>query len=206
MKSKALKILKSIVSAFDVRRWEKKSKIIAVTLIALFAVATVFAAIKPSEQELMDKASPQIRQELIKDETRSRRHVVITYNDLYFINYASFTTSGVNSISEKYVGFAGGVYHADEGAWNVTGQFINYTYRMLGCGQSMLYGAKLTIVLTTISIGLGLILSILLALGKISKNPLISLPCRAYIFFFRGTPLMPTIPRAFSRERLWRRS
>ncbi len=190
MKSKALKILKSIVSAFDVRRWEKKSKIIAVTLIALFAVATVFAAIKPSEQELMDKASPQIRQELIKDETRSRRHVVITYNDLYFINYASFTTSGVNSISEKYVGFAGGVYHADEGAWNITGQFINYTYRMLGCGQSMLYGAKLTIVLTTISIGLGLILSILLALGKISKNPLISLPCRAYIFFFRGTPLM----------------
>ncbi|MBQ5545070.1 MAG: amino acid ABC transporter permease [Clostridia bacterium] len=61
---------------------------------------------------------------------------------------------------------------------------------MLGCGQSVLYGAKLTILLTTISIVCGLFLAIFLALGKISQNPLISLPCRAYIFFFRGTPLM----------------
>lgn len=190
MKPKVLKFFKSLVSVFDVRRWERKTKIIIGTLLALFVAATILAALKPGEQELMDKASPQIRQELIKDEKRSRRQVVVTYNDLYFINYASFTTSGVNGLSEKYVGFAGGVHNANEGAWNVIGQFVNYTYRMLGCGQSMLYGAKLTIVLTTISIGLGLILSIFLALGKISKNPLISLPCRAYIFFFRGTPLM----------------
>lgn len=184
------KILKSVVSAFDVRKWEKKSKIIAVVLLALFVAASVLAIVKPSEERMMNCASQQIREELAKDETRSRRQVVVTYNDLYFINYASFSTSGVNGISEKFVGFAGSIYHADEGAWDVVGQFINYTYRMLGCGQSMLYGAKLTIVLTTISILLGLFISIFLALGKIAKNPLISLPCRAYIFFFRGTPLM----------------
>lgn len=184
------KILKSVVSAFDVRKWEKKSKIIAVVLLALFVAASVLAIVKPSEERMMNCASQQIREELAKDETRSRRQVVVTYNDLYFINYASFSTSGVNGISEKFVGFAGSIYHADQGAWDVVGQFINYTYRMLGCGQSMLYGAKLTIVLTTISILLGLFISIFLALGKIAKNPLISLPCRAYIFFFRGTPLM----------------
>ena len=143
--SKTASVFKSIVSAFDVRKWEQKSRIIAVVLLTLFVVATAFAFVKPSEQELMDSASQKIRTELEKDEKRSRRHVAITYNDLYFINYASFSTSGVKGISEKYVGFAGSVHHADEGAWNVTGQFINYTYRMLGCGQSVLYGAKLTI-------------------------------------------------------------
>lgn len=185
-----MKFLKSIISAFDVRKWEKKSKIIAVVLLTIFVVASVLAVLKPSEERLMNCASTEIRTELAKDEHRSRRQVVVTYNDLYFINYASFSTSGVNGISEKYVGFAGSIYHADDGAWNVIGQFVNYTYRMLGCGQSALYGAKLTILLTTISIVLGLFLSIFLALGKISKIPLISLPCRAYIFFFRGTPLM----------------
>ncbi|MCD8049427.1 MAG: amino acid ABC transporter permease [Clostridia bacterium] len=67
---------------------------------------------------------------------------------------------------------------------------INYTYRLLGCGQSVLYGAKLTIFLTFISMISGLFLAIFLALGKISKYKIISKPCSAYIFFFRGTPLM----------------
>lgn len=188
--SKMSDFFRSVASAFDVRKWEQKSRIIAIVLVSLFVIATVFAFVKPSEEQLMDSASQQIRTELKKDETRSRRQVAITYNDLYFINYASFSTSGVKGISEKYIGFAGSVHKADEGAWNVVGQFINYTYRMLGCGQSVLYGAKLTILLTTISIVCGLFIAIFLALGKISKNPLISLPCRAYIFFFRGTPLM----------------
>lgn len=184
------KILKSVVSVFDVRKWENNSKILAVVLLVLLVVASVLAVIKPSEERLMNCASQEIRQELARDETRSRKQVIVTYNDLYFINYASFATSGVNSISEKYVGFAGSIYHADAGVWNVIGQMINYTYRMLGCGESVLHGAKLTILLTAISIVFGLFISVFLALGKISRNPIISLPCRAYIFFFRGTPLM----------------
>jgi His/Glu/Gln/Arg/opine family amino acid ABC transporter permease subunit len=36
----------------------------------------------------------------------------------------------------------------------------------------------------------GFIISIFRALGKMSKIKLISKPCSAYIFFFRGTPLM----------------
>ena len=51
-------------------------------------------------------------------------------------------------------------------------------------------GAGITISLTVLSASAGLFLSVFLALGKISKNNLISKPCAFYIFFFRGTPLL----------------
>lgn len=57
----------------------------------------------------------------------------------------------------------------------------------------LLNGAKMTIIVTIISVGIGLVLSLFLALGKMAKNPLINKPCSAYIFFFRGTPLMMQI-------------
>lgn len=37
---------------------------------------------------------------------------------------------------------------------------------------------------------MGLLLSIFLALGKMSKNRIVSKLCGAYIFFFRGTPFL----------------
>ncbi|MBN1778002.1 MAG: amino acid ABC transporter permease [Clostridiales bacterium] len=61
---------------------------------------------------------------------------------------------------------------------------------MLGSGQNILHGVKLTILLTTLSMVIGSILSIFLALGKISKNKFISKISSAYVFFFRGTPLL----------------
>ncbi|MBO4882609.1 MAG: amino acid ABC transporter permease [Lachnospiraceae bacterium] len=61
---------------------------------------------------------------------------------------------------------------------------------MLGCGENILHGAKLTLLLTTASTAIGVILGTLLALGKISKNKILSKICAAYIFFFRGTPLL----------------
>ena len=54
----------------------------------------------------------------------------------------------------------------------------------------LLLGARTTIVITIIAVAIGLILSFFLALGKMSKNPLLNKPCSAYIFFFRGTPLL----------------
>ncbi|NLO48277.1 MAG: amino acid ABC transporter permease [Clostridiales bacterium] len=61
---------------------------------------------------------------------------------------------------------------------------------MLGSGENLLHGVKLTLLLTTLSMVIGFILSIFLALGKISDNRLISKVSSAYIFFFRGTPLL----------------
>jgi polar amino acid transport system permease protein len=54
----------------------------------------------------------------------------------------------------------------------------------------LLRGAWITVSLTVLAVSAGIILGIFLALGKMSKNPLISKPCAAYIFFFRGTPLL----------------
>jgi len=54
----------------------------------------------------------------------------------------------------------------------------------------LLNGAKITIGLTILSVITGLVLGLFLALGKISKNQLLSKSCAFYIFFFRGTPLL----------------
>lgn len=54
----------------------------------------------------------------------------------------------------------------------------------------LLLGARTTIIITIIAVAVGLVLSFFLALGKMSKNPLLNKPCSAYIFFFRGIPLL----------------
>jgi polar amino acid transport system permease protein len=55
---------------------------------------------------------------------------------------------------------------------------------------ALLMGARITIGLTVTSVTAGVFLSIFLALGKISKNVVVNKLCSAYIFFFRGTPLL----------------
>lgn len=57
----------------------------------------------------------------------------------------------------------------------------------------LLSGAKMTIIITIVSVFIGLILSLFLALGKMSKILVINKVCSAYIFFFRGTPLLMQI-------------
>jgi len=54
----------------------------------------------------------------------------------------------------------------------------------------LLRGARVTIALTVLAVGAGLVLSLFLALGKMSKNKVINKICSAYVFFFRGTPLL----------------
>lgn len=57
----------------------------------------------------------------------------------------------------------------------------------------LLLGARTTIVITIISVFIGLVLSLFLALGKMSKIGFINKICSGYIFFFRGTPLLMQI-------------
>ena len=65
--------------------------------------------------------------------------------------------------------------------------------RMVNWLPQLLLGARMTIIITIISVAVGLVLSLFLALGKMSKNPILNKPCSAYIFFFRGTPLLMQI-------------
>ena len=61
---------------------------------------------------------------------------------------------------------------------------------MISWFPSLLRGAQITISLTLVSVAAGIFLGLFLALGKISKNRVISKICSGYIFFFRGTPLL----------------
>lgn len=62
--------------------------------------------------------------------------------------------------------------------------------QMIGWLPNLLDGAKTTILLTLCTVTMGLVISVFVALGKMSKKKTISGLCNAYIFFFRGTPLL----------------
>ncbi|MDR2370542.1 MAG: amino acid ABC transporter permease [Treponema sp.] len=62
--------------------------------------------------------------------------------------------------------------------------------KIIGWIPPLLDGARITISLTILSVSAGLVLSLFLALGKMSKKVLPNKICSAYIFFFRGTPLL----------------
>jgi len=55
---------------------------------------------------------------------------------------------------------------------------------------ALLDGTRITLLLTVTSVCTALAISVFLALAKISPNPFINKPATAYIFFFRGTPLL----------------
>jgi len=57
----------------------------------------------------------------------------------------------------------------------------------------MMTGTLVTIELTSLSVVLGLCLAVPLAMLYLSSNPVLSLPVRAFVFYFRGTPLLVQI-------------
>jgi len=54
----------------------------------------------------------------------------------------------------------------------------------------LLKGTAITIQLTVVAVIFGLLLGLLLALGRLSRNIVINKACWVYIWFFRGTPLL----------------
>ena len=182
-----MQILKRLI---DVKNWKRSSKTVAIVIMATVALVLILSALNVSEQDMLNQASDTVKQMIEDEKTSSRKTLTITYNDLGVVNYISFTTSGAKAIKESYIGFAGSIYSADKGAGEFAGQMVNYTYRMLGSGENLLHGVKLTLLLTTLSMIIGAFFSVFLALGKISENKFISKISSAYIFFFRGTPLL----------------
>lgn len=62
--------------------------------------------------------------------------------------------------------------------------------KIAGWIPQLLDGAKITILLTLASVSAGLIISVFLALGEMSKHKFVKTLCSTYVFFFRGTPLL----------------
>ena len=56
--------------------------------------------------------------------------------------------------------------------------------------QKVIEAALLTVVLTVVSMAIGTILAIILAVMKLSSNPVLRVIAGGYIGFFRGTPLL----------------
>ncbi|MDR0389780.1 MAG: ABC transporter permease subunit, partial [Spirochaetaceae bacterium] len=56
--------------------------------------------------------------------------------------------------------------------------------------SQLIDGSRVTLWLTILAVSAGLVMSLFLALGKMSKRLWINRVCSAYVFFFRGTPLL----------------
>ena len=165
----------------DTKKKRKKPgfwKTCLIIVVVLAAILIPLILTNPSREEL----SSSVPTELRDVEGRKEREV---YKNYYFISTYTYTKQISTQQAEKAgsLGIAGQVIPADSGLT----EFISNTLIWM---PSLLKGAQLTILLTVCSVIVGVILSIFLALGKISHIPIINPFCRAYIFFFRGTPLL----------------
>ncbi|EMY33187.1 amino acid ABC transporter membrane protein, partial [Arthrobacter crystallopoietes BAB-32] len=66
--------------------------------------------------------------------------------------------------------------------WNVVGQYLFAPPVLSGLGK--------TLMLTVVSMAIGIVLGIVVAVCRLSTNPILSSAAWAYSWFFRGTPLM----------------
>ena len=66
--------------------------------------------------------------------------------------------------------------------WHVVGQFL--------FDQRVLEGVVVTLELTAVAMAVGVVLGVVLAITRLSPNPLVSGASWLYIWFFRGTPVL----------------
>jgi polar amino acid transport system permease protein len=66
--------------------------------------------------------------------------------------------------------------------WGVVGKYI--------VSGPILDGLKLTVFLTIVAQALGILIGVVLAVMRLSTNPVLSRSAWAYLWFFRGTPLL----------------
>ncbi len=66
-------------------------------------------------------------------------------------------------------------------SWNVVGQYFFST--------ELLHGLLVTIELTVISMSIGIVLGVIIAILRLSPSRLLSTPAWTYTWFFRGTPV-----------------
>jgi polar amino acid transport system permease protein len=67
---------------------------------------------------------------------------------------------------------------------------MNSLQKVIAWIPQLLDGARVTVSLTILAVSAGLVLSLFLALGKMSNRAFLNKICSVYIFFFRGTPLL----------------
>lgn len=157
----------------------KKHKAALIVLAVIIAVLIPLILTVPSEADLKGAVS----QEFIQLESRKDSEV---YNSIGIMSSykAQKQISAAEVVQVAYLGIAGQVIET-------TGnQFTTFFVNFVAWLPSLLSGAWITIALTVCSVAAGVILSVFIALGKMSKFKPLSKLCGAYVFFFRGTPLL----------------
>jgi polar amino acid transport system permease protein len=66
--------------------------------------------------------------------------------------------------------------------WGIVGEYL--------FDERILEGLRVTIELTVIAMAIGIVLGVILAVMRLSSNPLVSAGSWLYIWFFRGTPVL----------------
>lgn len=79
--------------------------------------------------------------------------------------------------------------------WDVVGEYFT--------SKAILQGIAMTMYLTLIALVIGLVLGVLLAIGRMSDNPVLRLVSSGYIWFFRGTPVLVQLVLWFNLASLY---
>lgn len=159
--------------------WLKKNKVRLIILAILMIVVIIMGATSPNKKDF----EKQIPNEFKKLEAKFEKKPV--YLD-YFIASSYYQEKKISSVSAETVQYIG-VFNK---VYEVKTPMQEFAFDCMRWIPSLLEGAKITIYLTIVAVLAGMFFGIFLALGKMSKLPVISHFCKAYIFFFRGTPLL----------------
>ncbi|MGN1338952.1 MAG: amino acid ABC transporter permease [Oscillospiraceae bacterium] len=160
-------------------RFVKKHRVLLIVLAVLIAVMIPLIITCPGETALKDAVPQEFTQLEAKKESD-------TFNTIGIMSAykAQKQISAAQAEQVLILGIAGQAVNAEGNVF--TTFFVNFVAWL----PSLLDGAWITIALTISSVAAGVLLSVFIALGKMSKIVPISMFCRAYVFFFRGTPLL----------------
>ncbi|MDR1643820.1 MAG: amino acid ABC transporter permease [Clostridiales bacterium] len=153
----------------------KKLKRVAITLIVILAALAALALTKPDRETITASLSTTLIE-------NAGSKYAETYNDFFVFNIIRAKDSNTAE-TDTYIGIAGNMVNVNTGFMKTLGNVIIWI-------PALMRGAGVTIQLTMAAVCAGLVLSVFLALGKISKIKPINRFCSAYIFFFRGSPLL----------------
>lgn len=167
----------------------KKKIIVIVSIIAiLLIIGLPMYFMNPDKEQMEGAVSEEFYKEIeeVTAATGKELSPTIVYKDCKLLSSYTITCklTTLRAARETYLGVFGKVIKVDD---NGFGEFVVNCTKW---AEVLFEGATITISLTVLSVIFGIIIAIFLALGKISKLPVISHFCRFYIFFFRGTPLL----------------
>ncbi|MDE7234828.1 MAG: ABC transporter permease subunit, partial [Ruminiclostridium sp.] len=162
------------------RKLPKKLLITIIVILVLIAVCIPLVITAPTKEDFLENI-PQSYLEI-----EARRESVPSFDSIGIMTSykAMKQIDASNVVSVSMLGIAGNVIVAGDNP--VLNFFVNFVAWL----PALLNGAKITILLTLTSVVTGVLLSVFIALGKMAKFKPVQYFCRAYIFFFRGTPLL----------------